>query len=191
MDIHDHSCEKQNKRIMKEKEEKEVVFRGRANVVIYENNEVDVRMPESCPNLKLVKISETKNGSLAKSPSKTMPRYMMRLSVPANVPDPAAAIMEETRRVLKPIELPDKVPKPTRGRWLERSERLQIRADPQTQEVTIVAKLPLVYTQEMIETFNTQTIQQITRCLVMQKALIAELVSAMRKCSTKSSSDPK
>ena len=176
---------------MKEKEEKEVVFRGRANVVIYENNEVDVRMPESCPNLKLVKISETKNGSLAKSPSKTMPRYMMRLSVPANVPDPAAAIMEETRRVLKPIELPDKVPKPTRGRWLERSERLQIRADPQTQEVTIVAKLPLVYTQEMIETFNTQTIQQITRCLVMQKALIAELVSAMRKCSTKSSSDPK
>lgn len=50
--------------------ENAVKFRGRANVVVYENNDVDVRIPQECEGLKLEKVKETQAGSLTRTQGK-------------------------------------------------------------------------------------------------------------------------
>ena len=78
----------------------EIRFKGRANVVVYANNDVEVRVPQECEGLKQEKLKETQAGSLTRTQGK-QPLLQLRVKTRADSTDPAADLIEETQRLLK------------------------------------------------------------------------------------------
>ena len=160
--------------------ENSVKWRGRANVVVYENNDVDVRIPEENENLKHEKLKETKNGSLVRTQGQT-PLLQLRVKTRADSPDPASDLRAEVTRLLAEIDKDDakslKIETQQKGRWLARGKDLKIRAD--TEKVIFQFTLPIGYDYELIQRL-TSKISEIHQCLVTQRAYLSPLVNATK-----------
>ena len=109
--------------------ENPVKFRGRANVVVYENNDVDVRIPEENPDLKHEKLSESKCGKLSRTQGK-QPQLLMSIKTAADSPDPAYDLRREFEKIVKVLDPKaselTKISTKLKGRWLSRSDDLKI-----------------------------------------------------------------
>ena len=168
--------------------ENAVKFRGRANVVVYENNDVDVRIPQECEGLKLEKLKETQAGSLTRTQGR-QPILQLRVKTRADAPDPAADLRDECAKLLREIDKDaknlTKFSTKSKGRWLRREPDLKIRADTDDAVVQIALVLPLGQEAELTQRLNTQ-ISEIYSCLVTQRVLLSRLASAAKQPTVKS-----
>lgn len=149
--------------------ENPVKFRGRANVVVYENNDVDVRIPEENPDLKHEKLSESKCGKLSRTQGK-QPQLLMSIKTAADSPDPAYDLRREFEKIVKVLDPKaselTKISTKLKGRWLSRSDDLKIRAD--TEQVIIRIDLPIGQDFELIQRL-TSKITEIHSCFQKQR----------------------
>lgn len=148
------------------------VFKGRANVVIYDNNDVDVRVPQENPDLKQAKVCETKNGSISKSPN----RVILKASVKADEADMRSALIEEVNNLFG--KLPEKLPENIRlknsGRWLANEEGIKIRADTKEKNVAVLINLPLGTSQQVLEVFY-QRVADISKCISKNQTTLSKM----------------
>ena len=80
-----------------------VKYNGPARVTVYENGDVDVRLPRENEGLKLQKVKETQAGSLTRTQGK-QPILQLRVKTRADAPDPAADLREECEKLLREID---------------------------------------------------------------------------------------
>lgn len=148
------------------------VFKGRANVVIYDNNDVDVRVPKENPDLKQTKICESKNGSISKSSNKVI----LKASVKSNETDLRSALIEEVNSLFG--KLPDSsqsnIKMKNQGRWLVNDEGLKIRADSKDSQISILICLPLVKSQQALEHFYRK-VSDVAKCLTKNSSILSKL----------------
>ena len=106
----------------------DVRFKGRVNCTIYENNDIDVRIPQENDDLKLEKIKETKAGSLSRTQGKT-PILQLRVKTRADAPEPAADLREACAHLLREIEPKGrnltKISTDSKGCWLSHAPDLK------------------------------------------------------------------
>ena len=109
-----------------------VKYNDPARVTIYDNNDVDVRLPRENEGLKLQKVKETQAGSLTRTQGK-QPILQLRVKTRADAPDPAADLREECEKLLREIDQDaknfTKFSSKSKGRWLSHDPDLKIRAD--------------------------------------------------------------
>ena len=164
-----------------------VKYNGPARVTIYNNNDVDVRLPRENEGLKLEKLRETQAGSLTKTQGK-QPLLQLRVKTRADAPDPAADLREECDKLLREIDKENKngakISAKSKGRWLRRDPDLKIRADTDSAELQIAVVLPLGYDYEITERLNSK-ISQIYSCLVTQRVLLSRLANAAKQPTNK------
>lgn len=161
-------------------------YKGRANVVVYENNDVEVRVPQENEALKQVKLKETPAGTLSQTQGR-QPLLQLRAKVKADTTDPAGDLRDEVDRLLKGIDDADKSKMKLaseRGcRWLCRNEDLKVRAD--SESVVIQLRLPIGNALEINERL-TSKISEIYSCLVTQRRLLSQLAFAAKQPTVKS-----
>lgn len=167
--------------------ETKVKLRVRANVTFYDNDDVDIRIPQENDALKLEKVKETKCGSLTRTQGK-QPLLQLRVKTRADVPDPAASLREECARLLKELDKNDgnltKISTKSKGRWLRRDDDLKIRADTENGFLQIAMVLPLEEALKINERLN-QKISDIYSCLVTQRVLLSRLANAAKQPTEK------
>lgn len=106
----------------------DVRFKGRVNCTIYENNDIDVRIPQENDDLKLEIIKETKAGSLSRTQGK-IPILQLRVKTRADAPKPAADLREACAHLLREIEPKGKnltkISTKSKGCWLSHAPDLK------------------------------------------------------------------
>ena len=83
--------------------ETSVKYNGPARITLYDNNDIDVRIPRENEGLKLEKVIEMKYGSLTRTQGKSH-LLQLRVKTRADAPDPAADLREECAKLLKEID---------------------------------------------------------------------------------------
>ena len=149
------------------------IFKGRANVVIYDNNDVDVRVPKENPDLKQTKICESKNGSISKSSNKVI----LKASVKSDEADMRSALIEEVNNLFGrlPDKFPDSIKMKNQGRWLANEAGLKIRADTKENQISILISLPLAKSQLALEHFYRK-VSDVAKCISKNNTLLSKLV---------------
>jgi hypothetical protein len=164
-----------------------VKYNGPARVTVYENGDVDVRLPRENEGLKLQKVKETQAGSLTRTQGK-QPILQLRVKTRADAPDPAADLREECEKLLREIDQDaknfTKFSSKSKGRWLSHDPDLKIRADTDDATIKIALVLPLGHDYEITERLNSK-ISQIYQCLVTQRVLLSRLANAAKQPTNK------
>ena len=158
------------------------VYRGRASVVIYENNDVDVRIPKPDETRRANRLKETKHGSLVETSQKDTAQLKLTASVPKDSTDPAAELMDRVQELLKPIQKKETKLMP-RGKLIIDEDGIKVRAT--TEGVKIYVEAPLNDALHLQETISNLMIR-LTVCLVQQNPYLKRLMIAAQKNSTKS-----
>lgn len=158
------------------------VYKGRASVIIYENNDVDVRIPRADESRRANRLKETKHGSLVETSQKDTAQIKLTASVPKDSADPAADLMERVQELLKPIEKKERKLLP-RGKLLIDEEGIKVRAS--TEGVKIYVETPINDALHLQETISNLMIR-VTVCLAQQNQYLKRLMIAAQKNSTKS-----
>ena len=153
-------------------EERKPIWKGRTNTTIYDNNEIDVRLPQDSPDLKQTKLCESKNGSISKSPNKVI----LKASVKADEADMRSALIEEVNNLFGklPDKMPDNVKLKNQGRWLSNEEDIKIRADTKEKKVNVLISLPLGTSQQVLEVFY-QRVADISKCISKNQTTLSKM----------------
>ena len=157
------------------------VYKGRANVVIYDNNDVDVRVPQSCEARKAVRLKQTKTGSLFETSQSDKAQIKLTACVPKDSADPAAELMEQVETLLKDMQK-KKLKLPPKGKVLLDEEGVTVKAS--VDGVQCMMRLPINDALHLNESL-TNLIIQVTQCLAQQNQYLLRLMkSAQQKNST-------
>ena len=167
--------------------ETSVKYNGPARLTLYDNNDIDVRIPRENEGLKLEKVKETKYGSLTRTQGKS-PLLQLRVKTRADVADPAAELREECAKLLRELDKNEgdltKINTKSKGRWLLRDEHLKIRADTDHAHLQFFFVLPLEEALQVSERLNSK-ISEIYACLVTQRVLLSRLANAAKQPTNK------
>lgn len=159
----------------------QAVYKGRANVVIYDNNDVDVRVPQSCEARKAVRLKQTKTGSLYETSQSDKAQIKLTACVPKDSADPAAELMEQVETLLKDMQK-KKLKLPPKGKVLLDEEGVTVKAS--VDGVQCMMRLPINDALHLNESL-TNLIIQVTQCLAQQNQYLLRLMkSAQQKNST-------
>lgn len=163
----------------------DIRFKGRANVVVYENNDVEVRIPQENEGLKLEKLKESKNGTFSRTQGKN-PLLQLRVKTAADSPDPVGDLLSETMKLVNDYakQAGQQLSLPTQKgcKWLSRSKDLKIRAD--TDNIVMQLKIPMGQEFELKQRLYSK-FSEIFSCLVSQRRLLDRLASAKKQTSSK------
>ena len=158
------------------------VFKGRASVIIYDNNDVDVRIPKPDETRRASRLKETKHGSLVETSQKDSAQIKLTALVPKDCADPAADLMERVQELLKPIVKKETKMIP-RGKLLIDEDGINVPAT--TESVKIYVETPLNDALHLQETISNLIIR-LNVCLAQQNQYLKRLMLVAQKNSTKS-----
>ncbi len=159
----------------------EAVYRGRANVIIYNNNDVDVRFPKTNEARKTVRLKQTKTGSLYETSQSNKAQIKLTASVPKDSADPAADLMEQVEGLLKDLQK-KKLKLPSKGKVLLDEEGVTVKAS--VDGLQCLMRVPINDALHLNESLTNLTIRT-TQCLAQQNQYLLKLLkSAQQKNST-------
>lgn len=157
------------------------VYKGRANVVIYDNNDVDVRVPQPNDARKAVRLKQTKTGSLYETSQSDKAQIKLTASVPKDSADPAAELMEQVEGLLKDMQK-KRLKLPPKGKVLLDEEGCTVKAS--VDGLQCLLQMPINDALHLNECLTNFTIR-ITQCLAQQNQYLLKLMkSAQQKNST-------
>ncbi|MBQ3627792.1 MAG: hypothetical protein II947_02025 [Bacteroidaceae bacterium] len=157
------------------------VFRGRANVVIYDNNDVDVRIPKENEARKAVRLKQTKTGSLCKTSQSDKALIKLTCSVPSDSADPAADLLDQAEALVKDLQK-KKLKLPPKGKVLLDEEGVKVKAS--VDGLKLLMEVPINDALHLNESLTNLMIRT-TQCLAQQNPYLLRLMkSAQQKNST-------
>ncbi len=157
------------------------VYKGRANVVIYDNNDVDVRVPQPNESRKAVRLKQSKNGSLIETSQSDKAQIKLTACVPKDSADPAADLMEQVEGLLKDMQK-KKLKLPSKGKVLLDEEGVTVKAS--VDGLQCLMQVPINDALHLNESLTNLTIRT-TQCLAQQNPYLLKLLkSAQQKNST-------
>lgn len=157
------------------------VYKGRANVVIYDNNDVDVRVPQPNDTRKAVRLKQTKTGSLFETSQSDKAQIKLTACVPKDSADPAADLMEQVETLLKDMQK-KKLKLPQKGKVLLDEEGVTVKAS--VDGLQCLMQVPLNDALHLNESLTNLMIRT-TQCLAQQNQYLLRLMkSAQQKNST-------
>ena len=157
------------------------VYKGRANVVIYDNNDVDVRVPQPNETCKAVRLKQTKTGSLFETSQSDKAQIKLTCCVPKDSADPAADLMEQVEGLLKDMQK-KKLKLPSKGKVLLDEEGVTVKAS--IDGIQCLMQVPINDALHLNESLTNLTIRT-TQCLAQQNPYLLKLLkSAQQKNST-------
>lgn len=157
------------------------VYKGRANVVIYDNNDVDVRVPQPSEARKTVRLKQTKTGSLIETSQSDKAQIKLTASVPKDAADPAAELMEQVEGLLKDMQK-KRLKLLPKGKVLLDEDGVTVKASDEG--VQCLIKMPINDALHLNECLTNLMIRT-TQCLAQQNQYLLKLMkSAQRKNST-------
>lgn len=157
------------------------VFRGRANVVIYDNNDVDVRIPKANEARKAVRLKQTKTGSLVETSQSDKAQIKLTCCVPKDSADPAADLLEQAEGLVKDLQK-KKLKLPPKGKILLDEEGVKVKAS--VDGLKLLMEVPINDALHLNESLTNLMIRT-TQCLAQQNPYLLRLMkSAQQKNST-------
>lgn len=157
------------------------VFRGRANVVIYDNNDVDVRIPKTNEARKAVRLKQTKTGSLVKTSQSDQAQIKLTCCVPNDSADPAADLLEQAENLVKDLQK-KKLKLPPKGKVLLDEDGVKVKAS--VDGLKLLMEVPINDALHLNESLTNLMIRT-TQCLAQQNPYLLRLMkSAQQKNST-------
>ena len=157
------------------------VFRGRANVVIYDNNDVDVRIPKTNEARKAVRLKQTKTGSLVETSQSDKAQIKLTCCVPKDSADPAADLMEQAEALVKDLQK-KKLKLPPKGKVLLDEDGVKVKAS--VDGLKLLMEVPINDALHLNESLTNLMIRT-TQCLAQQNPYLLRLMkSAQQKNST-------
>ncbi|MBR3531268.1 MAG: hypothetical protein IKN83_07870 [Bacteroidaceae bacterium] len=157
------------------------VFRGRANVVIYDNNDVDVRIPKENEARKAIRLKQTKTGSLCKTSQSDKAQIKLTCCVPSDSADPAADLLEQAEALVKDLQK-KKLKLPPKGKILLDEEGVKVKAS--VDGLKLLMEVPINDALHLNESLTNLMIRT-TQCLAQQNQYLLKLMkSAQQKNST-------
>lgn len=157
------------------------VFRGRANVVIYDNNDVDVRVPKANEARKAVRLKQTKTGSLVETSQSDKAQIKLTCCVPKDSADPAADLLDQAEALVKDLQK-KKLKLPPKGKVLLDEDGVKVKAS--VDGLKLLMEVPIndaLHLNESLTNLMIRTIQ----CLAQQNQYLLRLMkSAQQKIST-------
>ena len=157
------------------------VYKGRANVVIYDNNDVDVRVPQPNETRKAVRLKQTKTGSLFETSQSDKAQIKLTCCVPKDSADPAADLLEQAEGLLKDMQK-KKLKLPSKGKVLLDEEGVTLKAS--VDGIQCLMQVPINDALHLNESLTNLTIRT-TQCLAQQNPYLLRLMkSAQQKNST-------
>jgi hypothetical protein len=157
------------------------VFRGRANVVIYDNNDVDVRIPKENEARKAVRLKQTKTGSLVETSQSDKAQIKLTCCVPKDSADPAADLMEQAEALVKDLQK-KKLKLPPKGKVLLDEDGVKVKAS--VDGLKLLMEVPINDALHLNESLTNLMIRT-TQCLAQQNPYLLRLMkSAQQKNST-------
>ncbi len=157
------------------------VFRGRANVVIYDNNDVDVRIPKANEARKAVRLKQTKTGSLVETSQSDKAQIKLTCCVPKDSADPAADLLEQAEALVKDLQK-KKLKLPPKGKVLLDEDGVKVKAS--VDGLKLLMEVPINDALHLNESLTNLMIRT-TQCLAQQNQYLLKLMkSAQQKIST-------
>lgn len=157
------------------------VFRGRANVVIYDNNDVDVRIPKTNEARKAVRLKQTKTGSLVETSQSDKAQIKLTCCVPKDSADPAADLLEQAEGLVKDLQK-KKLKLPPKGKVLLDEDGVKVKAS--VDGLKLLMEVPINDALHLNESLTNLMIRT-TQCLAQQNQYLLKLMkSAQQKNST-------
>lgn len=157
------------------------VFRGRANVVIYDNNDVDVRIPKANEARKAVRLKQTKTGSLVETSQSDKAQIKLTCCVPKDSADPAADLLEQAEALVKDLQK-KKLKLPPKGKVLLDEDGVKVKAS--VDGLKLLMEVPINDALHLNESLTNLMIRT-TQCLAQQNPYLLRLMkSAQQKNST-------
>ena len=155
------------------------VYKGRANVVIYDNNDVDVRVPQPNDTRKAVRLKQTKTGSLFETSQSDKAQIKLTACVPKDSADPAADLMEQVETLLKDMQK-KKLKLPQKGKVLLDEEGVTVKAS--VDGLQCLMQVPLNDALHLNESLTNLMIRT-TQCLAQQNPYLLRLMKSAQKNS--------
>ena len=157
------------------------VFRGRANVVIYDNNDVDVRIPKTNEARKAIRLKQTKTGSLVETSQSDKAQIKLTCCVPKDSADPAADLLDQAEALVKDLQK-KKLKLPPKGKVLLDEEGVKVKAS--VDGLKLLMEVPINDALHLNESLTNLMIRT-TQCLAQQNPYLLKLMkSAQQKNST-------
>lgn len=158
------------------------VYKGRANVVIYDNNDVDVRVPQPNEARRAIRLKQTKTGGLYETSQSKDAQIKLTASVPKDSADPAAELMEQVEGLLKDMQKKKRLKLPPKGKVLLDEGGCTVKAS--VDGLQCLLQMPINDALHLNECLTNFTIR-ITQCLAQQNQYLLKLMkSALQKNST-------
>ena len=157
------------------------VSRGRANVVIYDNNDVDVRIPKTNEARKAIRLKQTKTGSLVETSQSDKAQIKLTCCVPKDSADPAADLLDQAEALVKDLQK-KKLKLPPKGKVLLDEEGVKVKAS--VDGLKLLMEVPINDALHLNESLTNLMIRT-TQCLAQQNPYLLKLMkSAQQKNST-------
>lgn len=159
----------------------QAVYKGRANVVIYDNNDVDVRVPQPNETRKAVRLKQTKTGSLVETSQSDKAQIKLTCCVPKDSADPAADLLDQAEALVKDLQK-KKLKLPPKGKVLLDEEGVKVKAS--VDGLKLLMEVPINDALHLNESLTNLMIRT-TQCLAQQNPYLLKLMkSAQQKNST-------
>jgi len=157
------------------------VYRGRANVVIYDNNDVDVRVPKANEARKAIRLKQTKTGSLVETSQSDKAQIKLTCCVPKDSADPAADLLDQAEALVKDLQK-KKLKLPPKGKFLLDEDGVKVKAS--VDGLKLLMEVPINDALHLNESLTNLMIRT-TQCLAQQNQYLLRLMkSAQQKNST-------